>query len=89
MAILEALANGIPCVGVSEKGIPDLVIDGANGLVVPNHDKEAFSRAVLKILDCKDFKHSLRMGALRDIKRHSLGAVIELWEKTYRGVMEN
>ena len=76
MAILEAQANGIPCVGLSEKGIPDLIKDGINGFVVPNHDPAAFSRAVMRILADDGLRSSLRAGALREIKKHSLGEVI-------------
>ena len=68
MAILEAQANGIPCVGLSEKGIPDLIKDGINGFVVPNHDPAAFSRAVARILADDGLRSSLRAGALREIK---------------------
>jgi glycosyltransferase involved in cell wall biosynthesis len=83
MTILEAQANGIPCVGLSEKGIPDLIKDGVNGLVVPNHDNEAFSRAIIKILASDDLQNLFRVGALREIKKHELSEVIVAWEKTY------
>ena len=86
MSILEAMANGIPCVGLSEKGIPDLIIDEVNGLVVPNNDKEAFSRAIMAILENDDLKKSLHLGARSEIKRHSSSEVLNSWEKTYREV---
>lgn len=90
MAILEAQANGIPCVGLSEKGIPDLIKDGINGFVVPNHDPAAFSRAVARILADDGLRSSLRAGALREIKKHSLGEVIGVWERTYsKAIKEN
>ena len=86
MSILEAMANGIPCVGLSEKGIPDLIIDEVNGLVVPNNDKDAFSRAIMAILGNDDLKKSLSLGARREMKRHSSSEVLNSWERTYREV---
>ena len=78
MAILEPQANGIPCVGLSEKGIPDLIKDGINGFVVPNHDPPAFAHAVMRILGDEELARTLRAGTLREVKNHSLGEVIRL-----------
>ncbi len=89
MAILEAQANGIPCVGLSEKGIPDLIKDGINGFVVPNHDPPAFAHAVMRILGDEELARTLRAGTLREVKNHSLGEVIRLWEKTYAQLIED
>jgi glycosyltransferase involved in cell wall biosynthesis len=89
MTILEAQANGIPCVGLSEKGIPDLIKDGKNGFVVPNRDKDAFSDAVIKIISDSGLRKRLRAGTLDEIKKHSLPEVIEIWEKTYESLIKN
>lgn len=40
ISIIEALAFGMPIVSTSHRGIPDLVIDGLNGLLVPPKSPE-------------------------------------------------
>jgi glycosyltransferase involved in cell wall biosynthesis len=46
MAILEAMAVGLPVVVTSVGGIPDLVRDGDSGLVVPPGDVQSLADAV-------------------------------------------
>ncbi|MBN2881177.1 glycosyltransferase [Candidatus Woesearchaeota archaeon] len=88
MTILEAQGNGIPTIGLTEKGIPDLVIDGKNGFVVPNHNKKAFADAVLKVINNKHLHRKLREGTIAEVKHHSLPEVIATWEKTYADLIK-
>ena len=50
MAILEAQALGVPVVATDVGGIPELVLDGKTGLLVPGEDVEALEGAVRRIL---------------------------------------
>ena len=49
---LEALARGRPVIGSRAGGIPDAVVDGGNGLLVPSGDPEALAEAVVRL--CSD-----------------------------------
>ncbi|MCB1624737.1 MAG: glycosyltransferase [Pseudomonadales bacterium] len=50
MALIEAMANRVPCVATAVGGIPDLLRDGA-GLTIPAADPLALSRAMLRLID--------------------------------------
>jgi glycosyltransferase involved in cell wall biosynthesis len=45
VALMEAMACGIPVIGTQTGGIPELLRDGA-GLVVPPNDPEALAEAL-------------------------------------------
>jgi glycosyltransferase involved in cell wall biosynthesis len=47
--LLEAMSCGVPVVTTPVSGIPELVDDGTNGLVVPEDDPEALARAVEQV----------------------------------------
>jgi len=49
--LLEAMAAGLPLVATSVAGIPDLVADGHNGLLVPPFDGDALGRAAARLLE--------------------------------------
>lgn len=51
VALMEAMASGVPVVATRLSGIPELVRDGRTGLVVEPNDPEALSRAVSDILE--------------------------------------
>ncbi|MGK0184635.1 MAG: colanic acid/amylovoran biosynthesis glycosyltransferase [Verrucomicrobiales bacterium] len=55
--IMEAMAAGLPCVSTTLAGVPEMVIDGGTGRLVPERQPDAFADALLQLLssptDCQ------------------------------------
>ena len=51
MALLEAQAAGTPVVAGGYGGVPEVIDDGASGLVTPPGDVAAFAQAIASLLD--------------------------------------
>lgn len=51
VAILQAMAAGIPVVASGVGGIPEAVRDGVNGFLVPPRDSEAIAAGVMRLLN--------------------------------------
>ncbi len=49
--VVEALAVGTPVVATAVGGVPELVRDGENGLLVPAGDAEALAGAIRRLID--------------------------------------
>jgi glycosyltransferase involved in cell wall biosynthesis len=54
VALLEAMSRTVPCVVSPVGGIPDLVVDGELGLLVPHDDPEALGGALARLLGDPD-----------------------------------
>ena len=50
MALLEAMAIGIPIIATGVGGVPDVITDGVNGLLVPCADAEALRNSMSRII---------------------------------------
>ena len=49
-SVLEAMAYGVPVVTTDVNGLPDVVLHGETGLVVPEHDPPALADALERLL---------------------------------------
>jgi glycosyltransferase involved in cell wall biosynthesis len=61
--VLEALAVGTPVIATAVGGIPEVVVDGENGLLVPPHDVDAIAAAVARLVREEDLRRALAAAA--------------------------
>jgi colanic acid/amylovoran biosynthesis glycosyltransferase len=71
--IAEAMAVGLPVVSTRMGGIPELVEDGVNGMMVPQRDPAAMADALLRIAKDAELGQRLRAAAL--------ARVAEIWDR--------
>jgi len=88
VALLEAMAHRLPCVVTPVGGIPDLITDGVNGLLVPPDDPPALAGALARILDDPAAAAELAAAGHADVARHcDLGVVVDQWDRAFRDVL--
>ena len=68
-AVLESLAVGTPVLATAVGGVPEIVEDGVNGLLVPAGDREAFASAVARFAADASLRERLRAGATASVER--------------------
>lgn len=59
IVFLEAWCNMLPVIGANAGGIPDVVTDGVDGLLVPFADVDALATAVQRLLDDRTYAAAL------------------------------
>jgi glycosyltransferase involved in cell wall biosynthesis len=60
--VFESLGYGVPVVGSRRGGIPEMVLDGVNGLVFEPDDPASLVSAIVKLRDDPALLSSLRSG---------------------------
>lgn len=61
LASLEAMSQGKPVVATRVGGVPEVVVDGVTGLLVPGEDPQALAQGLVRLANMGDLRH--RMGA--------------------------
>jgi glycosyltransferase involved in cell wall biosynthesis len=84
IVLLEALAAGVPCV-VSRVGDNDLVVeDGKHGLVVPQNDVAALTKALNLLLLSPEIRRQMSEAAVRRSEDFSDTHMAQRYSKVYR-----
>jgi glycosyltransferase involved in cell wall biosynthesis len=87
MALLEAMAAGCPVVATAVGGIPDVVRDGENGLLVPPGNPAALADALQRLLGDRALAERLGREARATIAaRFTLERSLERLEQIYAGL---
>jgi glycosyltransferase involved in cell wall biosynthesis len=68
--VVEALALGTPVIATSVGGVPEIVTDGENGLLVPPGDAGALASAISRYLDDPSLRSRLRAAAAPSVARY-------------------
>ena len=69
--LLEAMASGMPVVTTETCGMPDLVEDGRNGLLIPPANAVAIESAVRRLAESRLLREELGAAARETMKRYT------------------
>lgn len=83
IVVLEAMALDIPVVATKVGGIPDIIDNGKNGLLVENKDSIALCKAIEKILDHPALAAELKRNGEKRIADFDIKKIVEKIENIY------
>lgn len=87
IALLEALAAGVPAVCTPVGGIPAVLEDGVSALLVPVHDVEALAGAIARLVEQPALRESLARRARAVVEHtHSTAAMYRRYREIYSRV---
>lgn len=87
MVMIEAMACGLPAVCFDFKcGPRDIIVEGENGLIVPDGDIEGLAEAIVRLMRDEELRKRMGENAKRVVETYSeervMGQWINLYEET-------
>jgi len=85
---LEAMACGVPIIASKIGGVPDVVKNGKNGLLVPPKDPKALADAIIYLLENEDIRRRMGERGKDMVKSYSWEKIAEQYEKVYKELLK-
>jgi glycosyltransferase involved in cell wall biosynthesis len=88
-AVLEAMACHLPVVSTRAGGLPEVVVDGETGVLVPPQEEPALARGIVDLLKDRDRRVSMgAAGRARVVETFSVDAMVSKTLATYEARVE-
>lgn len=87
IALLEAMAAGLPVVATAVGGVPAFIADGRNGRLVPFGDAERLAGILVDLAGDPPRRAALAVAGRRTAARYRVSAIAERLEGIYRGIL--
>lgn len=87
--VLEAMASGMPVITTETCGMPDVVLDGINGLLIAPADPQAIEEAVLRLANSAEFRRRLGLAAQQSMAGYTWERSAQALERLFRHVIDS
>ena len=85
---LEAMAMGKPVISTNVGGIPEVVLDGVTGILVPPGNSKDLAHAIMRLLNDYELRESIGKQGRRRVEEHfTLQAHAQRIEEIYGEVL--
>ncbi len=84
VVLLEAMSYGVPVIGSRVGGIPDIIVDGETGLLVPPGDATVLARTLERLATDAQLRARLGRAGREHVREHfSWDRIVAQWEECY------
>ena len=88
MSVMEAMAAGLPVVATAVGGVPELVLQGATGLLVPNENEQALFQALQTLIAAPDLRATMAAQARQvALERFDARQMTHAYESLYESIL--
>lgn len=86
--ILEALTLGVPVIASNVGGIPDIIRNGKNGILVPPEDVKALSQAIIRLIDEEGLRKRLILEGYKTVPFYRWSRIVNQYFDIYRTITD-
>lgn len=87
IAMMEAMASGLPVLGVDAVALPELVHHEENGYLFSMEDSGKLTEKIIKMLSDKNMMQKMGKKSLEIIQQHDINKVMERYEFLYEKII--
>jgi glycosyltransferase involved in cell wall biosynthesis len=89
LALLEAMASGVPVVATDSGGPPAIINNNENGMLVPAKDEKALADRILDLIANKDRRERIGASGRRTVKaKFDIRSTVSQIQKVYYSVAD-
>ena len=89
LVFLEAMALGLPVIGVNAGGVPEYVDNGKNGFIVEPGNVRAIAEAMKKFIEHPELRDSFGQNAKECVKKYDAEIIVGEIEKVYKTLVKS
>jgi glycosyltransferase involved in cell wall biosynthesis len=85
--LFDIMQSNIPIIATNTGGIPDIITNDKNGILVPIKNSDAIYNAIIKLYNDKGLREKLANEALKDIDNYSFETMTNKYETIYKEII--
>ena len=89
VALMEAMASGLPCVVSDIRGNTDLIDDGKGGFLCKPNDVNGFAQKIKMLLSDRDLSTSMSVYNTNKLKKYDISAINSQMKRIYQKAAKN
>lgn len=88
MALLEAMAMGVPVIASKVGGIPEIVKENETGILVRSKNSSEIAEAIIKLLSEQEILDRMKVKSREEVRRFSVEEMVRKYENLYVNLVD-
>ena len=89
LSVIEAMATGLPVLGILSPGVGDTIQDGDNGFIVKDEDLAAFTAKLIRLATDRELRRRMSAQARQDSQKYAIEGTTQELLKIYQRLADD
>lgn len=87
LSIIEAMAAGLPVLGIKSPGVGDTIDDGVTGFLAQEEDLATFTAKMVRLVTDHSLRKEMGLQASQDVDKYAIGTTTQIMQSCYQQVI--